>query len=128
MKSGRPQKVLEERFIEAGHAPATDTAGTEPLSVDTRAEASGEVVTPSGLLADGLTRSAPSPGMASPDTVIHSCHKVPCPNCGAPADRVRRRTRDRVVSLIVPVRRYRCSMKGWGCEWEGILRKRYWHL
>jgi hypothetical protein len=35
---------------------------------------------------------------------------------------VRRRLIDRLVSLLTPVRRYRCHAKGWGCGWEGNLR------
>ena len=45
-----------------------------------------------------------------------------CPQCGSPVDRVRRRIIDRLVSCVSPVHRYRCRMKGWGCDWEGNLR------
>jgi hypothetical protein len=41
-----------------------------------------------------------------------------CPRCGGGVHRVHRRWGDRVVSLVVPVRRYRCSNKE--CRWCGI--------
>lgn len=37
-------------------------------------------------------------------------------------DRIPRRTLDFMISVIVPVRRYRCLSRR--CEWEGRLRKR----
>jgi len=45
--------------------------------------------------------------------------KVSCPQCGRPADRIRRRLIDRIVSLFTPIRRYRCWH--FSCEWEGNL-------
>jgi len=53
--------------------------------------------------------------------VIHPVRMRVCPQCDGPVQRVRRRFIDRIVSLIRPVHRYRCSIKGWGCEWEGNL-------
>lgn len=47
-----------------------------------------------------------------------------CPECNSPVRRVRRRLIDRIVSLITPVRRYRCCAYGWGCNWRGNLRVR----
>ena len=41
-----------------------------------------------------------------------------CPRCGGGVHRVHRRRGDRIVSLFVPVRRYRCSNKE--CRWCGI--------
>jgi hypothetical protein len=41
-----------------------------------------------------------------------------CPRCGGGVHRVHRRWGDRVVSLFVPVRRYRCSNRE--CRWCGI--------
>jgi len=46
-----------------------------------------------------------------------------CPNCGADLLRVRRCPIDRLVSLIVPVRRFRCAE----CAWEGLVTKDHWH-
>jgi hypothetical protein len=43
-----------------------------------------------------------------------------CPRCKGPVYRIRRRFADRVLSLFVPVRRYRCS--SWACGWTGTLR------
>jgi hypothetical protein len=44
----------------------------------------------------------------------------PCPVCNAPTHRISRRFIDRLLSIFMPVRRYRCqSMK---CTWEGNLR------
>ena len=42
-----------------------------------------------------------------------------CPQCGAASYRVRRRPIDRVLSLLSPVQRYRCTLIG--CGWEGNL-------
>jgi hypothetical protein len=126
MQSTRPQVELEEWELEAGRALATDSAGQEAFSIDTRSEASVNAFTPPHHNADEVTSAASSADIASPHALIQSPHRTPCPNCGAGADRVRRRTRDRLVSLIIPVRRYRCSMKGWDCAWEGNLRKHYW--
>ena len=56
----------------------------------------------------------------------HHAHGRVCPKCNGPVRRVRRHFIDRLVSLITPVRRYRCHEKewGWGCDWEGILPNR----
>jgi hypothetical protein len=43
-----------------------------------------------------------------------------CPRCRGALIRVRRRPIDRLVSLILPRRRYRCVAIG--CGWEGNLR------
>jgi len=51
----------------------------------------------------------------------HPAHERVCPQCNGPVDRVRRRFIDRLVSLIMPVYRYRCRVKGWSCDWEGNL-------
>jgi hypothetical protein len=41
-----------------------------------------------------------------------------CPLCGSELHRIRRRTRDRIVNLLVPVRRYRCKSNE--CHWQGL--------
>jgi hypothetical protein len=41
-----------------------------------------------------------------------------CPRCGGGVHRVHRRWGDRIVSLFVPVRRYRCSNRE--CRWCGV--------
>lgn len=63
------------------------------------------------------TANSVSPAVAGQPSREHAC-----PKCNAPLDRVRRRIADRVRSWVSPVRRYRCRMKGWGCDWEGNLR------
>ena len=44
-----------------------------------------------------------------------------CPLCGSSVERVHRRFVDRLLSLVRPIRRYRC--KGFNCDWEGNLRR-----
>ena len=44
-----------------------------------------------------------------------------CPHCKGNTDRIPRSTLDFMVSVVVPVRRYRCLSIG--CNWEGSLRK-----
>ena len=58
----------------------------------------------------------------SPDVAVQSSGERVCPQCNAPLDRVHRRIVDRLASWFTPVYRYRCRMKGWGCDWEGNLR------
>lgn len=48
-------------------------------------------------------------------------HERVCPDCNGFVYRVQRRFIDRLISLIFPVQRYRCSSLG--CHWEGNLRK-----
>jgi hypothetical protein len=43
-----------------------------------------------------------------------------CPRCQGGLVRIRRRPVDRLVSVILPRRRYRCVAIG--CGWEGTLR------
>ncbi|GAB4565843.1 MAG: hypothetical protein Kow0047_16770 [Anaerolineae bacterium] len=44
--------------------------------------------------------------------------RLVCPVCGSRLHRIHRRRRDRVLSLLVPVRRYRCANDE--CGWEGL--------
>jgi hypothetical protein len=46
-----------------------------------------------------------------------------CPACGGELLRVRRRWRDRLVDLYVPVRRFRC--KASDCHWGGLRIGRF---
>ena len=64
----------------------------------------------------------PRPPDASPADGAPVPGDPACPECGARLMRVRRRATDRLLSLVVPVQRYRCS--GFGCQWEGTLRNR----
>jgi hypothetical protein len=43
-----------------------------------------------------------------------------CPCCGVQATRVERRWADLLLSLAVPVRRYRCTVAR--CSWQGLVR------
>ncbi len=45
--------------------------------------------------------------------------KFVCPQCGDPATRVKRNLRDRITSLLKPVKRYRCDF----CNWTGAVLK-----
>ena len=42
-----------------------------------------------------------------------------CPKCGGPVYREHRRIIDRLISLLRPVRRYRCDAHV--CQWNGLL-------
>ena len=45
-----------------------------------------------------------------------------CPRCNAPVIRVSRKDIDLLISIFVPLRRYRCSsMK---CGWEEVVRNK----
>lgn len=43
-----------------------------------------------------------------------------CPRCNGSAYRIERRFVDLLMSIFVPLRRYRCGRMG--CIWEGNLR------
>lgn len=49
-----------------------------------------------------------------------------CPRCLGGLNRVPRGTLDRLISLVVPVRRYRC--RALACAWEGALRNSRFQL
>jgi hypothetical protein len=46
-------------------------------------------------------------------------HAVHCPQCDSRTYRISRRFIDRVISVILPVRRYQCEEHG--CRWQGNL-------
>jgi len=50
-------------------------------------------------------------------------HGFGCPHCAGAIERVARGWPDRLLSLWIPVRRYRC-LSGF-CGWDGILRHRH---
>ena len=65
-----------------------------------------------------MSDTADRGGAASADA-----HPTPvCPRCNGPVYRVRRRFVDRLISLVVPVRRYHCHSMDPMCDWEGNLR------
>lgn len=39
-----------------------------------------------------------------------------CPKCKRDLERINRTTIDKIIGIIVPIRRYKCM----GCFWEGI--------
>jgi hypothetical protein len=41
-----------------------------------------------------------------------------CPRCGSRLHRVHRRTRDKLITWIAPLRRYRCASRA--CRWTGL--------
>jgi hypothetical protein len=41
-----------------------------------------------------------------------------CPRCGSDLRRIRRRSRDRLIDVFVPVGRYQCSNRD--CRWRGL--------
>ena len=45
-----------------------------------------------------------------------------CPRCDGAVIRMPRRFVDRLVSIVVPVHRFRC--RSFGCNWEGNLREK----
>ena len=49
-----------------------------------------------------------------------------CPKCGSSVERVSRRWIDRLMSRLVPSRRYRC--RSIVCKWEGNLRDALYDL
>ncbi len=44
-----------------------------------------------------------------------------CPNCASYASRIRRRFIDRIISVLVPVNRYKCHY----CQWHGNVSKHH---
>lgn len=44
-----------------------------------------------------------------------------CPACASYATRIHRRLIDRVISLIIPVHRYRCH--NYQCQWQGNVKQ-----
>jgi hypothetical protein len=42
-----------------------------------------------------------------------------CPQCGGSVSRIPRRGLDRMLGMLVSIRRFRCM--GFGCQWEGNL-------
>jgi len=120
-EQGRQKTALDEWENEGGRV-AADTA-QEPFSID---GAQGKLMQRHPHGADAVRNAFYAADRVSPDVVGQSSRACVCPQCNAPLDRVQRRIVDRLVSWISPVRRYRCRMKGWSCDWEGNLRTK-WH-
>ena len=65
---------------------------------------------------------APTTRCTTPD-LVQTPHPMPkvCPRCGGEVVRISRRLIDRVVSLVRPVQRYRCTASQ--CQWAGNLSR-----
>lgn len=55
-------------------------------------------------------------------SAAHTPQRYVCPRCKGSVVRTRRRLIDRLISVIVPVYRYRCVALG--CQWRGNMRQR----
>lgn len=68
-------------------------------------------------------RAAKFTAEASADTDRQQHRRGQCCRCGRPSlVRIRRNRADRLLSIVVPVKRYQCLALG--CEWQGLLRAR----
>jgi hypothetical protein len=114
---GRHKTALDAWENEGGSV-AADTA-QEPFALD-GAQVKLMPRHPHG--SDAVRNAFYAADSVSPDLAGQSYSEHVCPQCNAPLDRVQRRIVDRLASWISPVRRYRCRMKGWSCDWEGNLR------
>jgi len=114
---GRQKTALDAWENEGGRV-AAETA-QEPFSID---GAQGMLMSRHPHGADAVRNAFYAADSVSPDVSGQSSSGNVCPQCNAPLDRVQRRIVDRLSSWFSPVRRYRCRMKGWSCDWEGNLR------
>ncbi|NMF98247.1 hypothetical protein GPA27_12715 [Aromatoleum toluolicum] len=64
--------------------------------------------------------AAPTIDTHHPNDIYRSAHRHACPRCMGSVYRVPRRFVDLLLSVFVPVHRYRCDEMG--CTWEGNLR------
>jgi hypothetical protein len=113
---GRRKTALDAWENEGGSL-AADTE-QEPLSIDA---AQGKLMPRHPHESDAVKNAFYTADSTSHDITGQSSSEHLCPQCKAPLDRVQRRIVDRLASWISPVRRYRCRMKGWSCDWEGNL-------
>ena len=114
---GRRKTALDAWENEGGSV-AADTE-QEPFSID---GAQGKLMPRHPHGSDVVRNAFYAADSVSPDLAGQSSSEEHlCPQCNAPLDRVQRRMVDRLASWISPVRRYRCRMKGWSCDWEGNL-------
>jgi len=114
---GRRKTALDAWENEGGSL-AADTE-QEPLSIDA---AQGKLMPRHPHESDAVINAFYTADSTSPDITGQSSSEHLCPQCNSPLDRVQRRIVDRLASWVSPVRRYRCRMKGWSCDWEGNLR------
>jgi hypothetical protein len=102
-KAGRLEVLTGSRTPGTGYHGCTRNAGRP-------------ATTREGALRQGHARAADRFSKARP---MYRSHDRECPRCGGPAYRVKRRKIDRLISLLFPRRRFRCSSMG--CGWEGNL-------
>jgi hypothetical protein len=119
-EQGRWKTALDEWENEGGSV-AADTA-QEPFPIVRENGAQGKLMPQHPHGSDAVRNALYAADRVSSDVAGQSSRPCVCPQCNAPLDRVQRRIVDRLVSWISPVRRYRCRMKGWSCDWEGNLR------
>lgn len=50
-------------------------------------------------------------------------HALACPVCQGAVERISRRWVDRLLSIVMPVQRFRCATMS--CQWEGNLRAKH---
>jgi hypothetical protein len=122
IEQGRWKGALADWENEGGRVAATDAAEQEPFSIDTETVGWCKSMPRHRHGAEAVVNAPSAAGSVSRDVPGHSSRGRVCPQCNGPVERVRRRILDRLVSWIMPVHRYRCRMKGWGCDWEGNLR------
>ena len=67
------------------------------------------------------SRSSTSDIQATEKNDVNNLLACKCPRCDGDLIRIRRRPIDRLISLFVSVRRFRCVTLG--CNWEGNMRK-----
>jgi hypothetical protein len=111
------QKTALDAWENEGGSVAADTA-QEPVALD---GAQGKLMPQNPHGADAVRNAFYAADSVSPDVAGQPSSELVCPLCNSPVDRVQRRFVDRLTSWIFPVRRYRCRMKGWSCDWEGNL-------
>jgi len=119
-EQGRRKTVLDVWENEGGSL-AADTAHV-PFSIVRENGAQGKLMPQHPYGADAVRNAFYAADGVSPDVAGQSSSEHVCPQCNAPLDRVQRRIVDRLASWFSPLRRYRCRMKGWSCDWEGNLR------
>jgi len=124
MEQGRRKAALVDWENEGGRVAAIDAAERETFSIDMRSVVWCKSMPPHRHGAEEVMNAPSAAGNVNPDVSGHSSRRRVCPQCNSPVDRVRRRFLDRLVSWISPVHRYRCRVKGLGCDWEGNLRTR----
>jgi len=123
MEQERRKAALDDWENEGGTVAVSDSVATNTFPIDTENMVQGKAMPQHRHGPDTVRNAFYAADSVSPDVAGQSSSaNHACPRCDAPLDRVQRRIVDRLVSWFTPVRRYRCRMKGWSCDWEGNLR------